>query len=450
MNLVYENIENMLNLADNGEQHEQSRICVSPYANRINILCTEHRNLHVQPDEYWVFFQDGTERSKWEINTYSIEDVIKDPSIKYLIPVGVHEAPRVWAGYTGKYDSIFNLLNETYLKHLREGRAYILFDNTLEGYHSDRMFEFFNDECNRLKINHDNVILLTGNAQLEDRAEEWTKKTGKKCIRTIGYTHFEFDVYLNIDHYNSIGQNIPSFDDHVKYKTNNPHLIKAYNCLNRKPRDHRIVFFNKLFHAGLLPDGHVSMNPWSHERTHDSLNIDGWKPDVSQLEHSHQFTPMRWDGTDNWDNAQDKIARLNEKSMLNSWCTIVSEAQYNDSQGSVFLSEKTFKPIACSHPFQILGAKGSLKELKKLGYLTFGHLFDESYDELDNIERMELIVDNCRSLADNRDALQHFKWMKARVEYNRNVLTFNALFKPPKGFHLLNRLCNTQLEKVLL
>ncbi len=72
--------------------------------------------------------------------------------------------------------------------------------------------------------------------------------------------------------------------------------------------------------------------------------------------------------------------------MLYFWCTVVSEAQYNDSQKSIFLSEKTFKPIACSHPFQILGAKGSLKELRKLGYLTFENLFDESYDELDNIE----------------------------------------------------------------
>jgi hypothetical protein len=34
------------------------------------------------------------------------------------------------------------------------------------------------------------------------------------------------------------------------------------------------------------------------------------------------------------------------------------------------------------------------------------------------------------------------------LKYNRNVLTFNALFKPPKGFHKFNRLCNTASEKV--
>ena len=116
MNLVFENKEKQLNLAGNDDLNDQSRICVSPYANRMNILCTEHRNLHTKVDEDWVFFQKGTEKHKWEINTYSIDDVIKDPSIKYLIPVGVHESPEVWVGYKGPYDSIFNLINETYLK----------------------------------------------------------------------------------------------------------------------------------------------------------------------------------------------------------------------------------------------------------------------------------------------------------------------------------------------
>ena len=190
------------------------------------------------------------------------------------------------------------------------------------------------------------------------------------------------------------------------------------------------------------------MNTWADHREHSTVNIDGHHIDVDQLEHAHQFLPMRWDGTDNIPNARDKIARLNEKSMLNSWCTIVSEAQYNDSQQSVFLSEKTFKPIACSHPFMILGAKGSLKELRKMGYLTYGNLYDESYDDLENLERLNAIVENCRKLADNNQPLRHFKWMKHRVNYNRNVLAFNSLFKPPKGFHLLNRICNTTSEKI--
>lgn len=451
MNLVFENFEKRLNLVDQAEKkHDgQGRVCISPYANRINVLITEHKDLHGIREEDWLFFQQDEEKHKWSINNYSV-DQIRDNNIKYIIPVGVHESPETWAGFRGHYDSIFNLLSDTYLQHLREGRAYLLFDNSLEGYHTDWLFDFFCKETKRLSIDPQNVILITGNSQLQDRAEEWEKRTGEKCIRAFGYTHFEFDMFVNIGHYNSIGQNIPTFEDHIKYKENNPQSIKPFNCLNRKPRDHRVIFYNKLFHAGLLPDGHISMNPWVNERSHDSINIDGWKPDVSQLEHSHQFTPMRWDGTDNIANPRDKISRLNEKSMLNSWCTIVSEAQYEDSQQSVFLSEKTFKPIACSHPFQILGAKGSLKELKKLGYLTFNNLYDESYDELDNLERMEAIVDNCRSLADNNQALQHFKWMKPRLKYNRNVLAFNSLFKPPQGFHLLNRLCNTKLEKVII
>ena len=68
-----------------------------------------------------------------------------------------------------------------------------------------------------------------------------------------------------------------------------------------------------------------------------------------------------------------------------AYCNIVLETHYDaDQSGGAFLTEKTFKPIKYGQPFVIVGAPGSLAALRKLGYRTFDHAIDNSYDLLEN------------------------------------------------------------------
>lgn len=436
MNLVFEDIDKQLNLYNEDDKIKggEDRVCVSPYANRVNITRDRQHSVHQLNNK--IIFNNEC----FAINKYHVDEIPE--GIKYIIPVGVHESPDSWAGYVN-VDSIFNLLSPLYLAHLREGRAYLLFDSSLEGYHSDRFFDFAHSECLRLKIPIKNIIWVSGNSLIEDRATEWEQKTGKECIRVIGYSHFQYDITDNVDFFNAKRQYIPTWQDQFDYKKRNYPYIKDYNFLNRKPRAHRIAFFNKLFHGGHLRRGLVSMNPWENQR---DCYIDGWYADPVELEHSLEYTPLRWNGEDNIQNAQDKINRINETAMLNSWFTIVSEARFEDSEGTVFLSEKTFKPIAACHPFVILGNKGSLKELKKLGFYSYEFLMNESYDELDNIERLDAIVSIVNDFKHMSNHLEWYEWMKPRLEYNRLILKFNSTMKPPVGFHMLNRLCGTTIE----
>jgi hypothetical protein len=61
----------------------------------------------------------------------------------------------------------------------------------------------------------------------------------------------------------------------------------------------------------------------------------------------------------------------------------------------MFITEKTYKPIAFYHPFLILGPVGILKALKDQGFETFENLFDESYDLEPNwVKRLECLVHN--------------------------------------------------------
>jgi len=72
-----------------------------------------------------------------------------------------------------------------------------------------------------------------------------------------------------------------------------------------------------------------------------------------------------------------------------SYCNIVLETHFDaDQSGGAFLTEKTFKPIKHGQPFVIVGAPGSLAALRSLGYRTFDHVIDNSYDlETNNTQR---------------------------------------------------------------
>ena len=62
------------------------------------------------------------------------------------------------------------------------------------------------------------------------------------------------------------------------------------------------------------------------------------------------------------------------------------------------LTEKTFKPIALGMPFVIVGTRGSLEYLRSYGFRTFGHIWDESYDQADDQDRIACIAGLLHSL----------------------------------------------------
>ena len=66
-----------------------------------------------------------------------------------------------------------------------------------------------------------------------------------------------------------------------------------------------------------------------------------------------------------------------------------------------FRTEKIWKPVAIGHPFVVAANQGYYRDLHNLGFRTFGHVIDESFDQIDNdqqrIERTAQIVEDlCR------------------------------------------------------
>lgn len=121
-----------------------------------------------------------------------------------------------------------------------------------------------------------------------------------------------------------------------------------------------------------------------------------------------------------------------------SYCNIILETLFDcDQSGGAFLTEKTFKPIKHGQPFVVVGAAGSLAALRSLGYRTFDHVIDNTYDTVDdNTQRWLQCADTIRRIREsNLD--RFFRLCLPDVQHNQ------ALFMATKADRL-NRL----LEKL--
>jgi len=82
---------------------------------------------------------------------------------------------------------------------------------------------------------------------------------------------------------------------------------------------------------------------------------------------------------------------LNPDWFNNTCFSVVAESFREPASAVVFLTEKTYKPIACRHPFMVYAATGVLNLLRTQGFETFNNLFDESYDTVGFDKKLDII-----------------------------------------------------------
>jgi hypothetical protein len=119
--------------------------------------------------------------------------------------------------------------------------------------------------------------------------------------------------------------------------------------------------------------------------------------------------------------------RLFDPKWYDDTCfSIVSESFFPKNTQSVFITEKTFKPMAFQHPFMIVSNPGTLDYLKSQEFETFENLFDESYDAAPNfVERINLIEKNII----NYKKQPHSQLTLNKIQHNYNRFFDQALVK---------------------
>ena len=91
---------------------------------------------------------------------------------------------------------------------------------------------------------------------------------------------------------------------------------------------------------------------------------------------------------------------LQAEPYRDTYFSLVTETVFGESVHS-FRTEKIVKPLAIGHPWIAVANAGYYRDLRNLGFRTFSHVIDESFDQIDSpMDRAERIIavvnDLCR------------------------------------------------------
>jgi len=88
-------------------------------------------------------------------------------------------------------------------------------------------------------------------------------------------------------------------------------------------------------------------------------------------------------------------ATANDRFYIPEWYSNTSFSLVSETwvREKLFVSEKIFKPLAYWHPLVVFGTPNTLKYIQQLGFETFHHVINESYDrEFDVNKRLQKII----------------------------------------------------------
>jgi hypothetical protein len=107
-----------------------------------------------------------------------------------------------------------------------------------------------------------------------------------------------------------------------------------------------------------------------------------------------------------------------DPSWYDSTCYSLVTETLVDTPPGIFVTEKTFKPMAFYHPFMCVAQQGHLAYLKSQGFETFENMFDESYDSMPLSEdRIQHIVAQSKSF--KREPYSQVTWDKLAHNHAR-------------------------------
>ena len=334
-----------------------------------------------------------------DINIYNINDDLPDCT---YYPVGV--------GFFDFGIDYFSLLPDTVLQALVDQRLRILFY-----YHEG-------DNPHRIKQRLD---LLAQQQGLPNTCYIFVSSNtaADKIPGFVAFNDFELWYYQ---------RNIESAALSIHTNTRG----KEFTCLNRLHKWWRATAMADLHRNKILENSYWSYcEPATGEDTDCPIEVDL----ISRLRYDRtkflESAPYFCD--DLADNDRNNHAVMVHEHYNDSYCQIVLESQFDvDQSGGAFITEKTFKPIKHGQLFFVAGGVGSLQVLRDLGYRTFDHLLDNSYDNIPNpTQRWQRLTE---SIGKARASLpQLFAAGQADIEHNQQLFLANK-----------SQRLNTLIEKI--
>ena len=224
--------------------------------------------------------------------------------------------------------------------------------------------------------------------------------------------------------------NLHMFDIHIDYKTvsvldinlnevnrhANIQPTKQFSIMSRRYVKDRLFLFCELAEKNLLNNFHYSFHnddPYRRitiapiNEIKESLPIKYNTPAITQwIDNIPYFINNEYD--DYAQQYSDKIYKtIHESNFHITIETIFNEGIYSFDASNIapWITEKTYKPIACKKIFLCYGMKGSLEFIRQLGFKTFDCIIDETYDTIDDPDdRRTALVSEIERLSNLNEA----------------------------------------------
>jgi hypothetical protein len=284
-------------------------------------------------------------------------------------------------------------------------KPYVVISNAYEGEIHHKQADTFIERLHTVlrEYDHDKIILVMADANLEKNYKRWYKNY--KEPRVIGHC-----VYYP---YTLLRRSIESFNAYKinkKYMTKKP---KHFICMNGAAKPHRFHMVETLYSNDWNHKGHITYLNRYGENTKHMAN-ENFQGQTIKLD----FDAKTIDEGSN----QEKLPPEYREAIFD----VVTESIVSDT--SVFITEKTWKPILQKVPFLPLGSKKMCKHLQEFfGIKLYNNMFNYSFDYIDYPNRLHRIKeDNLRRLintptAELNDIINSDK-MQKQLLYNQSQL----------------------------
>lgn len=296
-------------------------------------------------------------------------------------------------------------INNDIIQELKNSKAYLIIDESEE----PNNWLFTKTRIGNLLdfIPYKNIIILSANKTYICKPNSFYKDT-------CPYKVFYYNYYIS-----------KAKHDIQKRKSSNVEPNKHFACLMGVDKYYRQYLFYRLSKLALLDAGYVSHNRFKP--------ISGFAPDI--------YFNNLVESNENYSEISQKILKIDSFNIVykGDWKDKIYFSPFEEfslldvitetsvANGSLFISEKTFKPILSKNLFLNVSSPFTLKFLKSLGFKTFSNVFDESYDEiLCPVTRIDKIVKELKNFCSLpfTEALKIKKDNEDILDYNYNYLKY--------------------------
>ena len=312
----------------------------------------------------------------------------------------------------------FDLMSEQLINKLKNKEIKILFYYS-EGDNPYVIDEHISKQCNDNNIPRNQIYFISANSE----------------AKNIDNFYHVVDDELLFKFRNS---KIPA----IKYSDHK--LEKKFTALVRMHKFWRANIMSTIWQQRLDTDGYFAYGNdilANEEESDNPIEVDNYYGLRQRTRLFLNVLPFKADGLDS--NEHNDHTMSVSKHFNNSYLNIVLESHMDvDQSNGVLLTEKTFKPIKNSQMFVIFGAQGSLQLLRDLGYKTFDHVIDNSYDEIKNTtKRWEKLMNITTTLLQRSNNEIHQMYLDCKDDIIHNYNLFNSS-KETRLTNLLKELDN--------